>query len=255
MKMLLGLEYDGSRFHGWQRQPQLRTIQTEVERALSVVANHPVEVICAGRTDAGVHAKEQVAHFDTSALRDPYAWVMGGNQHLPQDISVLWARPVPEDFHARYSACSRTYRYVILNRPVRSALEKDYVTWVHRPLDEKLIQEATQYLLGEHDFSSFQGPDCQSPTPIRDLQELRVKREGHYVLIDLRANAFLHNMVRNIVGVLVKIGWGDLPPEWAAEVLAAKDRCQAAKTFPPQGLYFMRVDYLENNRRLLLRQT
>lgn len=243
MRIALGIEYDGSAFAGWQCQPRRRTIQEVLEDALSRIAAEPVRVHAAGRTDAGVHAIEQVAHFDTGAVRPPHAWLLGTNTELPEDIRILWAREVPADFHARYSAIARYYRYVILNRPVRSALSRRQVTWCYRPLDERAMQAAANHLIGEHDFSSFRAQGCQSISPFRNMHFILVAREGDRVIIELAANAFLHHMVRNIVGVLMAIGAGKYEPSWAREVLEARDRTMGGVTAPPDGLYLAGVYY------------
>jgi tRNA pseudouridine38-40 synthase len=245
MRFALGIEYDGSGFAGWQWQPEKRTIQASVEAALSRVADEPVRVVCAGRTDAGVHATEQVVHFDTEVCRKPYSWLMGGNSELPDDVRLLWVREVPGDFHARYSAIARFYRYLILNRPMKSALQRRQVTWHYAPLDVEAMQRGAQYLLGEHDFSSFRAQDCQSKSPNRYMHFVRVAREGDRVLIDLCANAFLHHMVRNIAGVLMDIGSGRQNPEWARAVLDARDRKAGGVTAPADGLYFAGICYPE----------
>lgn len=246
MRIALGLEYDGSDFAGWQWQPGRRTVQAELEAALSRVANQPVRLVCAGRTDAGVHATAQVAHFDTEAARNPRGWVMGGNSLLPADIRVLWARPMPEDFHARTSAIARHYRYVMLNRSMASALHRRQLTVVHAPLDIEPMQRAAHHLTGEHDFSSFRAQGCQSRSPNRFMHFIQVRREGERVLIDLCANAFLHHMVRNIAGVLIAVGTGRRPADWALEVLRARDRTLGGVTAPPDGLYFAGIHYPES---------
>lgn len=246
MRVALGVQYDGSGFRGWQtQQPGTRTVQTVLEQALSKVANHPIRLVCAGRTDAGVHGVGQVAHFDATAIRSERAWVLGGNAHLPLDISLNWARETSEDFHARFSALARRYRYVILNRPQRSALWRQRATWHYRLLDAELMQRAGQALIGEHDFSSFRAAECQARHPIRDIHEITVRRHGDSVVLDVVANAFLHHMVRNIAGVLMTIGAGDRPVEWAQEVLERRDRTQAGVTAPAEGLYLLAVRYPE----------
>jgi len=240
----VGLEYDGSAFRGWQRQEAgVRTVQGVLEQALSRVADHPVQLHCAGRTDAGVHASAQVVHFDTRAERRERAWVLGANANLPADVSVNWARPVAADFHARFSARSRRYRYRILNRPVRSALYRQQAVWCHWPLDTGRMQQAAQALVGEHDFSSFRALGCQARSPIREITELGIRREGELVILEVQANAFLHHMVRNIAGVLMAIGRGEQPVDWAAEVLARRDRTRGGVTAPAQGLCLIGVGY------------
>ncbi len=246
MRIVLGLEYNGSNYHGWQRQSSredLPTIQDRVETALSKVADHKVNITCAGRTDVGVHAQNQVIHFDTHAIRKLDAWVLGGNSNSPKDISIKWAKEVDEDFHARFSAIARRYRYVIYNHQVRPAVLNKLVTWHYQNLDAKLMHEAAQHLIGEHDFTSFRGCDCQSKTPMRNVHHIKVKRQGKLVIIDIKANAFLMHMVRNIAGVLMEIGEGKQPPNWTADVLKACDRRAASVTAPSDGLYLLRVYY------------
>lgn len=246
MRIALGIEYDGSEFCGWQLQKDaVRTVQGVVEQALSKVANHDVRVTCAGRTDTGVHATEQVIHFDTDAMRDERAWVFGANANLPKDVVVLWAKPVDEDFHARFSAQRRAYRYVIFTRDVRPTFLAYRVTWHYRALDIKRMQAAGNLLLGEHDFSSYRAVACQAKSPIRTLHKLEVSRQGPFIFIDVEANAFLHHMVRNIAGVLMAIGEGEKPMDWSREVLEAKDRSLGGVTAPPHGLYLTRVGYPE----------
>lgn len=242
-RIALGIEYDGSAFRGWQTQMHAVAVQPVIEAALAKVADHPVEVVAAGRTDAGVHAAMQVVHFDTTVQRTERSWTLGANSNLPKHISVLWAREVPEAFHARYSAQARSYRYLILNRVPRPALDFDRVCWVRDPLDAPLMQTAANQLLGEHDFSSFRAAECQARTPIRRMYEIRVERHGELVTLDVMANAFLQHMVRNIAGVLIAVGTGDRPVEWVGEVLAARDRRQGGVTAVPQGLYLVGVRY------------
>ena len=242
-RIAVGVEYDGTRYAGWQRQAGVPTIQAVVERALGAVADHPVAAICGGRTDAGVHALGQVAHFDTPARRGMRGWTLGANTHLPPDVALLWAAEVPGDFHARYSALARTYRYVVQNRTVRPALARNRACWVHQPLDESAMHEAAQCLVGEHDFSAFRAAECQSRTAIRRLDRIAVHRSDDVVLIDVTANAFLHHMVRNIAGTLIEIGRGERRPAWVGEALASRDRRVAGMTAPPGGLYFLRIDY------------
>lgn len=243
-RIALGLEYCGAAYRGWQsQQPGVPTVQGRVETALSRVANHPLNVVCAGRTDAGVHALEQVVHFATTAERSPRSWVLGSNTWLPDDIALRWARRVPDTFHARYSALARRYHYVILNRPVRPALDRRRVGWHYPPLEAGRMHDAGQRLLGEHDFSSFRARECQSRTPWRCIHELRVWREADRVLVEVEANAFLHHMVRNIVGVLMAIGQGEQPIDWVDRVLAARDRTRGGVTAPAAGLYLQAVRY------------
>lgn len=248
MKIALGIEYDGSQFNGWQTQLGqigVRNVQTCLEAALSKVADHAVNVICAGRTDSGVHGLGQVVHAEVQVERQMRAWVFGGNTHLPKDVSIQWAHPVPDDFHARFSAVQRHYRYVILNRPTRSALFANYATWYYYPLDVAKMQTAAAYLVGEHDFSAFRAQGCQAKSPLRNISRLTVKRDGERVIIDVSANAFLQHMVRNIAGVLMAIGAGKQAPDWAQQVLASRNRAAGGVTALPNGLYFMQVDYPE----------
>lgn len=242
-RIALGIEYDGSAFSGWQTQSHAASVQSAVEAALSAVANHQIEVVAAGRTDAGVHAAMQVVHFDTSAIRTPRSWVLGANSGLPKSVTVLWAKEVPEGFHARYGAMARSYRYCILNRAVRPALGAQNLSWIRQPLDHQRMHAAAQQLVGEHDFSSFRAAECQSRTPMRRLYQIDVARQGEVVVVSVTANAFLHHMVRNIAGVLIAVGCGDEPVQWVAQVLAARDRTQGGVTAPPQGLYLTGVRY------------
>ncbi|MFM1886063.1 MAG: tRNA pseudouridine synthase [Pseudomonadota bacterium] len=242
-RIAIGVEYDGSAFAGWQSQHGLATVQAAVEAALTRVADHPVQVTAAGRTDAGVHGRGQVAHFDTEARRDPRSWVLGANTHLPPGVALRWAREVPAHFHARYTAQWRAYRYCILNRSSRSALAARQVGFYHRPLDLSLMQAAAPLLVGEHDFSAFRAAECQSRTPVRRLLALDVVRRGDFLIIQAIANAFLHHMVRNLVGLLAAVGQGVHPPAFAAEVLAGRDRRANAATAPAAGLVFWRVGY------------
>ena len=242
-RIAVGLEYQGTGYAGWQSQPTRPSVQGRAEAALSTVAAEPVSLVCAGRTDAGVHALGQVAHFDTAAERSLRGWVLGANSHLPRDISVSWARPVPAHFHARYSAEARTYRYVILNRQARSALGAHRVTWIHRPLEARAMAQAAALLEGEHDFSAFRAAECQAKSPVRRLERLCVTRRDDWVTIEATANAFLHHMVRNIAGLLIAVGKGDAPVAWASEVLAGRDRSRSAPTAPADGLYLWAVRY------------
>lgn len=243
MRIALVVEYDGSQYHGWQAQNGLHTIQQTLEHALSKVADSPVAVVCAGRTDTGVHATNQVVHFDCEKVRSIRAWIHGANSYLPKDICVKWGKQVPEEFHARYSALSRRYRYVIFNCPIRPALQRSGVTWQYRQLDHTLMHEAAQSLLGENDFTSFRSVECQSKTPMRNVHSVEVRRQGDLIVIDITANAFLHHMVRNIAGVLIAVGAGKHPVPWVDEVLKAKDRRLGAETAPPYGLYLVQVAY------------
>jgi tRNA pseudouridine38-40 synthase len=243
MRIALGIEYDGTDFSGWQRLTHGRSIQGAVEQALSFVADAPVEVTCAGRTDAGVHARCQVVHFDTSAQRSERGWVLGTNSRLPESVAVRWAKPVPDDFHARFGARARRYRYTILNRPVRPALEARFVTWERVPLDAAAMHAAAQALLGERDFSAFRTVACQARTPMRNVHEIAVTRRDEYVIVEIQANAFLHHMVRNIVGSLLPVGRGEREPAWIAQLLGGRDRSVAGPTAAPYGLLFLRPLY------------
>ena len=243
MRIALGIEYDGRRYCGWQSQPDGHTVQDTLQRALSQIADEPVAILAAGRTDTGVHALEQVAHFDTRAERPLSAWVRGVNAALPGSIAVRWAHSVPDEFHARFSAQGRSYRYLLINRPVRSAIHAGKAGWFHLPLDIAAMQAAAQCLLGEHDFSAFRASECQAKSPIKNLRQLEIRREGEILIFDLSANAFLHHMVRNIVGCLVYVGKGKHPPEWLAEILDGRERRHAAPTFAPDGLYLRRIQY------------
>lgn len=243
MRIALGVEYDGSRYHGWQAQTGLFTVQQVLEKALSSVADATVNIVCAGRTDTGVHATNQVVHFDTDKIRNARSWIHGANAFLPKDVCVKWAKEVPDTFHARYSALSRSYRYVICNQAIRPALIRSNVTWQYKQLDNRLMQEAAKYLLGEQDFTSFRSIECQSNTPMRNIHSLTVTRVGDMIYIDITANAFLHHMVRNIAGVLMAVGSSRKPVSWVEEVLQAKDRKMGAETAPPYGLYLVGVEY------------
>ena len=242
-RFAVGIEYDGTRYAGWQHQPGRETIQDCVQKALSAVADHPVTVAAAGRTDAGVHACAQVAHFDTRADRPVRGWVLGANSHLPPDIAINWAMEVEPSFHARYTAQGRTYRYCILRRATRPAILRDRVCWSRAALDAGAMQEAAQALVGEHDFSSFRAVECQSTTPVRHVDAISVTAEGPLVMVEISANSYLHHMVRNIVGTLMAVGAGERPPGWVAEVLAARDRTRAGITAPASGLYLWQVRY------------
>ncbi|MHB9798490.1 tRNA pseudouridine(38-40) synthase TruA [Pseudomonas sp. MT3] len=245
-RIALGVEYKGARYRGWQRQEGgVPSVQAALEKALSKVADEPVSVICAGRTDAAVHASGQVVHFDTRVERPLKAWVMGGNANLPADISVTWAKVMPAQFHARFTAMARRYRYVIYNDLIRPAHMAEEVTWNHRPLDVARMREAARALVGTHDFTSFRAVQCQAKSPVKTVHHLEVIEHGHFIVLDIRANAFLHHMVRNFAGVLMTIGAGERPPEWAAEVLAARDRRAGGVTAHPYGLYLVRVEYPE----------
>lgn len=246
MRIALGIEYDGSHYRGWQaQQHDACTVQATLERALSKVADQPIQVICGGRTDAGVHASGQVVHFDTSAERPMRAWMFGANANMPGDVVVRWAQPAAEDFHARFSAQRRAYRYVILNRQVRPALLSHKVSYDYRSLDAARMAAAARHLLGEHDFSSYRAVGCQARNPVRTLHRLDVRREGEFILLDVEANGFLHHMVRNIAGVLMAIGAGEQAVDWSREVLQARDRNVGGVTASPWGLYLVRIDYPE----------
>jgi tRNA pseudouridine38-40 synthase len=243
LRIALGIEYDGSRFLGWQTQPGGGSVQDALEQALEGIAGVPVRSTCAGRTDRAVHARGQVVHFDTDADRPDSAWVRGVNALLPDSVAVLWAKRVHSEFHARYSAFARTYRYVLLNRPVRPALAARHVGWFHSPLDLEPMREASACFVGEHDFSAFRSSECQAKSPVRNVQDLKIEKNGERIDFVLRANAFLHHMVRNIVGTLVYVGKGKHPPAWAREVLESRDRALAAPTFAPEGLYLETIEY------------
>lgn len=243
MRLALGLEYDGTHYCGWQLQSGVRTVQGCVEEALSKVADHEVKTCCAGRTDTKVHAYNQVIHIQTTARRDSRSWVFGSNANLPEDISVTWAKEVEDDFHARYSAIGRIYRYLIFNRRSRSAILDGRASWQCRLLDHKRMQEGAAYLLGEHDFSAYRAQGCQSKNPVRTVRRLDVTRYGHLISIDIEANAFLYHMVRNIAGVLMAIGMGKAEPPWAGEVLETRNRKLGGVTAPAQGLYLVSIQY------------
>jgi len=246
MKVALGVEYFGKNFHGWQIQKSaLRTVQSVVESALSEVANHPVRVFCSGRTDAGVHAVEQVIHFETDTIRTDRAWLFGGNVNLPSDVNFKWVKIVSDDFHARFSAFARSYQYKIHHHPVRSSLKADYYLWEPRTLNVDDMRSAAALLLGEHDFSCFRGSLCQAKSPIKTIQIIQIDTIENELILNIKANAFLHHMVRNIVGTLLKIGRGEKSVEWMSQVLDSRDRKKAGPTAEPQGLYFMKAFYEE----------
>lgn len=246
MRIALGISYHGSAYHGWQSQSGLACIQTYLEQAISQVADHPIALSCAGRTDKGVHAIAQVVHFDTTAQRSQHAWLLGTNSYLPADIRVNWAQVVENNFHARFSALARRYHYIIYNHPLKHALWNQYSSHCYSPLNENAMQSAAQYLIGEHDFSSFRAASCQARSACREVQHINVKRQGCYVIIDIQANAFLHHMVRNISAVLMTIGAGRKSSDWAKEVLLAQDRSAADVTATANGLYLTQVFYPEN---------
>lgn len=239
MRLALGISYNGQGYEGWQSQPSGRTVQDQLEAALASFAAQPVSTSCAGRTDAGVHGLMQVAHFDTGLSREMISWVRGTNRFLPPDIAVQWARAVPDAFHSRACATSRRYAYVLLESPVRPSVDAGRVGWVFRPLDEHAMREAAAMLLGEHDFTSFRASACQARSPVKTLMRIDITRRGAYWRFEFEANAFLHHMIRNIMGCLLQVGQGLRPAPWMREVLAARDRDAAAPTFSPAGLYFM----------------
>ncbi|EAR61759.1 tRNA pseudouridine(38-40) synthase TruA [Neptuniibacter caesariensis] len=243
----LCVEYSGAEYRGWQiqREGDVPSIQATVEKALSKIANAPVSVICAGRTDARVNATYQIIHFDSPVRRDERAWVMGTNTNLPDDIAIQWAKQVPESFHARFSALERRYRYLIYSNPVKPAILPKGITWTYKEMDVARMQEAVKHLVGEHDFTSYRAVGCQAHSPVRTVKEFNVYREGRLVILDVRANAFLHHMIRNFAGVLMTIGCGEAEPIWAKEVLDARDRRQGGVTAPPFGLYFVDAKYPE----------
>jgi tRNA pseudouridine38-40 synthase len=247
-RIALGVQYVGTDWDGYQKQPSRNTVQDRLEIALEKFATVPLATTCAGRTDAGVHAVEQVIHFDTELARPPQSWVRGVNTFLPDSIAVRWAHelaPVLDghEFHARFSARARTYHYVLYNNPQPSSLLAGRAGWVFRPLDVKLMREAAQHLIGTHDFSSFRASSCQAKSPVKQLHELSIQRSGDIIVFTVRGNAFLHHMVRNLVGSLIYVGMGRQPPAWMAEVLASRDRDAAAPTFMPDGLYLAKIDY------------
>jgi tRNA pseudouridine38-40 synthase len=246
VRLALGISYNGQAYDGWQSQPSGRTVQDKLEAALTRFAAQPVATVCAGRTDAGVHALMQVVHLDAQVRREDFSWVRGTNAFLPPDIAVQWARPVPDTFHARNSAQARRYAYVLLESPVRPSVEAGRVGWVFRPLDAQAMQAAAAHLVGEHDFTSFRASACQARSPVKTLEPVRISRRGPYWRFDFQANAFLHHMIRNIMGSLLHVGQGLAPPDWMAEVLAARSRDAASPTFSPDGLYFAGPVYQES---------
>ena len=243
MRIALGVEYDGSRFHGWQYQPTQRTVQGELQKAVSLIANTETEVFAAGRTDTGVHALNQVVHFDCEAVRDERNWLLGLNSNLPHDVCVKWVKTVPDTFNARFSAVKRRYRYLILNRSARSSVHHHRMWWVYKPLDEHKMQLAANQLLGQHDFSAFRAQECQAKSPIKTLDKLIVTRRDDCIAVDVEARSFLHHMVRNLMGVLVPVGEGKRSEQWARQVLQSRDRNEAGVTAPPHGLYLTEVIY------------
>jgi tRNA pseudouridine38-40 synthase len=243
MRIALGLEYDGGAFCGWQSQPSGCGVQDHLQKALSTLADAPIEVTAAGRTDTGVHATAQVAHFDSRVHRETTSWVRGTNTHLDTAARVVWAHPVTDEFHARFSARSRTYHYLLQDSRVAPGILRGKVGWYHHPLDAQAMHEAAQALVGEHDFSSFRASECQAKTPVKTMYAARIRRHGTLVVFTFHANAFLHHMVRNIVGALVYVGAGKDPTDWIGTVLEARDRTRAAPTFMPDGLYLAAIEY------------
>jgi tRNA pseudouridine38-40 synthase len=243
MRIALGIEYDGTAYNGWQRQKTGLGVQQRVEEALRIVANHNVEITCAGRTDTGVHASGQVVHFDTPSTRDDRGWLLGINSNLPDDISITWARQVDDEFHARFAATGRNYRYRILNRLERSALHRHRAWWIYQPLDAEKMHAAAQDLVGEHDFSTFRAAGCRANTPHRNITQLSIERSGDWITLKVSANAFLQHMVRNMAGTLASVGEGVQPVSWIKEVLERQDRKQGGIAAPPHGLTLVSVDY------------
>ncbi|WP_317889338.1 tRNA pseudouridine(38-40) synthase TruA [Undibacterium oligocarboniphilum] len=250
-RIVLGVQYDGNGWQGWQKQPSGNTVQDALEKALRQFCNIEVNTVCAGRTDAGVHGVEQVVHFDTPLIRTPYSWVNGVNAFLPDTVAVRWARelelvaPDGDQFHARFGARARTYHYVLLNDKIRSPLLIGRAGWVFRPLDVEKMRAGADYLLGEHDFSAFRAAECQAKNPVKHMYSIQIRQQAEIIVITLRASAFLHHMVRNIVGSLIFVGTGKRSPEWMAELLAGRDRSVAAPTFMPDGLYLAKIEYDE----------
>ncbi|MFA9275284.1 MAG: tRNA pseudouridine(38-40) synthase TruA [Candidatus Aquirickettsiella gammari] len=250
-RVILGVEYQGTDYQGWQTQPNGNTVQDILELALYRFAKHPIQTVCAGRTDAGVHALEQIVHFDTELNREMYSWVNGVNAFLPPNIAVRWAKQIPLDiqdqhaFHARFSAYSRTYHYLLYNANIRSPLWADRAGWFFRPLQVELMQQAANHLIGEHDFTVFRAAGCQAKTPVKHMYEVKIRQQGDLIVFTLRANAFLHHMVRNIVGSLIFVGMGKRDPAWIVDLMLAKDRSLSAPTFMPDGLYLAKIDYDE----------
>ena len=247
VRIALGISYSGSSYEGWQSQLSRNTVQDKLELALTRFAVQPIRVMCAGRTDAGVHALMQVAHFDTPVQREAASWVRGTNAFLPADIAVQWARHVPDTFHSRGSAIARRYAYVVLESPVRPSVEAKRVGWVYRPLDGAAMREAIAHLMGEHDFSSFRAAQCQAKSPVKTIRRIEISQRAGYWRFEFEANAFLHHMIRNIMGCLLAIGQGRYPPDWLAEVVAARNRKVAAPTFSPDGLYFLGPVYEDHH--------
>lgn len=245
MKIALAVTYLGTHYHGWQMQPKVSSVQATLENALSKIACHPVNIICAGRTDKGVHASHQIVHFETTTVREVTVWIMGTNYYLPRDINVLWAMPVSEDFHARFSAISRAYHYIIYNERIRPTHFLEGLYWVPQTLNEALMQQAAFYLLGTHDFSAFRDKECQAKHPVRTILSIEVVRKHSLIIFHIKANAFLHHMVRNIVGTLLPVGQGMRPIHWVKDVLEGRQRANAGAMAPAQGLYLTEVNYPE----------
>jgi len=243
MRIALGVEYDGSAYFGWQRQKTVTSVQAVLEKALSQVANEPITVQCAGRTDTGVHGTGQVVHFDTTAIRNDRGWTLGVNTLLPDDISIRWVKSVSDEFHARFSATNRRYRYIICNTPLRPAIMASGLSHYYQPLDESLMAQACQHFVGEHDFTSYRALHCQAHSPVREIKKLSIERQGQFIIVDIQANGFLHHMVRNIVGTLIKVGEGSLPTDEPVKILAQKDRALAPPMAKAGGLYLVEVDY------------
>ena len=243
MRIALGLEYAGTRFTGWQSQPDGRALQDVLERALGTIAAHRIATIAAGRTDSGVHATMQIVHFDSTASRPDTAWVRGVNSHLPPEVAVLWTRPVPDEFHARFAATARHYTYLLANRPVRAGVLAGRIGWYHHRLDVDAMRAGATLFMGTHDFSAFRAALCQAKSPVKTLARASIDSAGDTIRFDFSANAFLHHMIRNIVGALIHVGAGKAPPAWIGELLAGRDRTRAAPTFAADGLYFTGADY------------
>jgi tRNA pseudouridine38-40 synthase len=245
VRIALGVEYAGTAFCGWQYQPHARTVQDELQKAVSKVANHEIEVFAAGRTDTGVHALNQVVHFDTPSIRELRGWLLGINANLPKDVAVTWVRQVDDEFNARFTAIKRSYRYLILNRLSRSAVHHQRMWWHHHPLDIGRMQAAATQLVGRHDFSAFRASECQAKSPVKTLDKIEISKQHDCIAVDVEARSFLHHMVRNLVGVMAAIGDGSKPVEWAGEVLRSADRSRGGITAPPEGLYLVDVRYPE----------
>ncbi|MDP2561751.1 tRNA pseudouridine(38-40) synthase TruA [Psychrobium sp. 1_MG-2023] len=246
MRIALGVEYNGSAYYGWQRQKDVISVQSVVEKALTTIANEPITVQCAGRTDCGVHATGQVVHFDTTAERSERGWTLGVNAKLPSDVAIRWAKIVDDEFHARFSATGRRYRYIICNTALRPAILSEGLSHYYQPLDETLMHEASRCLVGTHDFTAYRALHCQAHSAVREVKHLEITRQGQFIVIDIKANGFLHHMVRNIVGMLIKVGEGSLPPKVAQEILDGKDRAKAPAMAKAGGLYLVEVDYPES---------